>query len=50
MKMVKIKLLPAKGTQKNTKTNPLAKKESLKRKRSNFLHQIIELLKKEDVV
>lgn len=50
MKMVKIKLLSAKETQQNTKTNSSAKHKTLKRKRSNFLDQIILLLKKEDVV
>jgi len=46
----KINLSAAKGIQKNTKTSPSATNTTRNSKRSQFLKQIIQLLKKEDVV
>ena len=46
----KINLSAAKGIQKNTKTSPYATSTTRTSKRSQLLKQIIQLLKKEDVV
>jgi len=47
---MKLNLLPAERTPKNTKKNLSAEDRTPAKKRSKFLEQIITLLKREDVV